>query len=111
MTGYDVLSFLLSGTALAVALFTAWIAHRQTNIARMATSRAAETTMDALYASLFEAYLAFPYLRAVFEEDEGPLGRELEDEERLRANAVAETMAEALRRALEMLDSGEVPAL
>lgn len=88
----------LSALASAVALVAAFWSVRMVGKQRVDS---AVDTLDTLHVVVTQAYLDHPELRAVFNEGEnGIQPRELDRQTQLRAAAIAETLCDAMERAL-----------
>src|SRR5437899_2656556 len=104
MTLYDVLSVSISLLGLLAVLVSIWFLRGQVKIMSDQTHRltdtlqmSAESALDALFVVVTQAYLDHPALRPIFNEHEST--REVkatDDDTRFRANALAETLLDAM---------------
>jgi hypothetical protein len=108
MSTYETITGVTSIGALLAVFASIWMLRRQLIIMerqnrQLDTSLELSTSasLDELYMVATQAFLAHPDLRALFHEDEAAPTR-LDRETRLRANALAETIADGMEQTLEL---------
>jgi len=114
MTRYETVSILVSALGLASVIVSLWFLRGQVKLMREQTRRlnetlelSAESTLDSLFIFITQAYMDHPKLRSVFNESEGPTRFEdLTDDDKLRANALAESLLDAMERSLRLHRQG-----
>ena len=119
MTSYDILSISISILGLLAVVVSIWFLRSQVRIMADQTRRltdtlemSAETALDGLFVVVTQAYLDHPELRPIFNERESLGNVEIAgDDMRYRANALAETLLDAMERALNFSSQGVSPII
>jgi Tfp pilus assembly protein PilN len=105
---YEWLTVCVSACALLAVIVSIWflrgqvkVMSEQTKQLRQSLEMSAESAIDELFMVVTQAYLAHPELRPIFNEREAVAAHAVLDEEtRHRASALAETLLDAIDRAL-----------
>lgn len=93
----DPLSWISAAVALIALVVSLWTSREM----RGQTTATEVNNIDALHASVTQAYLDYPEMRAVFHEGEsGLMPREMSRTDRLRAAAIAEMLCDSMERSL-----------
>jgi hypothetical protein len=114
MSFYEVLTLTVSFSAVVAVAISVWMLQRQLRLMGEQTSQlghtlqlSAESALDTLLMFVSEAYLSYPELRPIFNEDEACGEVRVDDSfVRHRASALAETLADVMERALKFQTSG-----
>jgi hypothetical protein len=115
MTWYESIAAITSIGALATVAVSIWMLRKQLIIMQAQNEHlltslrlSTEAYIDGLYATVTQAYMDYPELRALFREDESTSTQPVEIDEatRLRANALAEAISDTMDRTLELPNAG-----
>jgi hypothetical protein len=114
MTRYETTSLVMSLLGLTAVVASIWFLRGQVRLMSEQTRRlndtlqmSAESALDSLFVFITQAYMDHPNLRPVFNEGESHLRFEdLSQDDQLRANALAESLLDAMERAIRFREEG-----